>query len=245
MIILIRSLLISVLLSCLILVNTVVALESFSGYVIDNNINVRADANTSSPVICTVTKGADIEIISEKYDWYKIVLPKSASLYVKKSLVESVDKKTGRVEKDYVNIRLLPNESSAILGKLRKNEIIAIRDDSADWYKIAPTDSCSGWIHKKFVEKSIAEKPASNVLEVAAKEEYVLLEGVIQPYGKVISRVGTHKLVTKDYNIVLLQGNLYNLNSYTYHKVKITGKPVAALKQKYPVIEIIKMEALD
>lgn len=242
---LIRSFLLAVLLSSLILAGTSAAFEQFSGYVTDNNINIRADANTSSSVICTITKGTGIDIISEKYDWFKIVLPKSAPLYVKKSLVESIDKKTGRVEKDFVNIRLLPNESSAILGKLQKNEIIAILDDSGEWYKISPTDSCSGWINKKFVEKSIADKPASNVLEAAVKEEYILLEGIIQPYGKVISRVGTHKLVTKDYNIVLLQGNLYNLNSYTYHKVKITGKPVATVKQKYPVVEIIKMEALD
>jgi uncharacterized protein YgiM (DUF1202 family) len=221
------------------------ALEPFTGTVNDNNINIRADSNTSSQIICNVPKGTEVEVLSEKYDWYKIKLPKNAALYVKKTLIEPIDKKTGKVDKDNVNMRLAPNESSAILGRLDKAEIIAILEDTGEWYKILPNDKSFGWINKKFVDKTVITAPESNVLETASKEEFLIFEGIIQPYGKVLNRVATHKLITKDYNIILLRGTPANLNTYTYHKVRITGKPVLAPKQKYPVIEIIKMEALD
>ncbi len=117
-----------------------------------NNINVRFDSNVTSQVICNVDKGKKVEIVLEKYDWYKIELPKIAPSFVKKTLVEPIDEKTAKGLKDSINIRLAPNESSPILGKINKNEIINVLQDLGEWYKIEPTVSSFGWIHKKFVD---------------------------------------------------------------------------------------------
>lgn len=202
-----------------------------------DNINVRFDSNINSQIICNVHKGEGVQIVSEKYDWYKIKLPKTAALFVKKTLVEPIDEKTAKGLKDNINIRLAPNESSPILGKINKNEFINILQDSGEWYKIEPTVNSFGWIHKKFVDIDKEEsKP---------KDDFVVIEGIIQPYGKVIKRIATHKLITKDDNIFLLKGTPGNLNVIIYHKVKITGKSISSPKEKYPVIKIIKIEVLD
>lgn len=221
----------------------------FYGIINNDNINLRTDSNTSSQIICKINKNTPVEIIQEKYDWYKIKLPKTTGLYVRKDLITSIDEKTAKASKDNINIRLQPNESCPVLGQIHKNEIVTILSDNGEWYKIEPAGNSFGWIHKKFVNKnaetniSIAE-PAAPPEDICEKDN-VILEGTIQPYGKVINRIATHKLVTKDFKIFLLKGNPSNLNTLIYHNVRITGKEILPKKERIPVIEIIRMEALD
>jgi uncharacterized protein YgiM (DUF1202 family) len=71
---------------------------AFTGVVNTADINVRADANTNSPVICKLTKDQAVEVILERYDWYKIELPKQAGAFVKKSLLKQIDEKTAKAK---------------------------------------------------------------------------------------------------------------------------------------------------
>ncbi|MFH1441546.1 MAG: SH3 domain-containing protein [Candidatus Omnitrophota bacterium] len=221
----------------------------FYGVINSNNINLRSDSNTSSQIICKINKNTPLEIIQEKYDWYKIKLPKIVPLYVRKDLITLIDKETAKASKDNINIRLEPNESCPILGQIRKNEIITILGDSNGWYKIEPVDNSFGWIHKKFVDRIAKDNAPMTAPIVPAKdickEGSIILEGTIQPYGKVINRIATHKLVTKNFKIFLLKGNPSNLNTLIYHNVQITGEEIIPKKEKYPVIEIIRMEVID
>lgn len=224
--------------------------SAFLGTINKENINIRSDSNTLSPIICQTEKNTVVEVVSEKYEWYKIKLPKNAACYVKKELLSRIDNKTAKITRENVNIRLAPNESSPIIGKINAGEVVAILSDDGLWYKISATNDTFGWVHKKFITKPFFEKQAeeksNTVLSVANPlNESIILEGIIQPYGKVFKRAAAHKLITKDYDIYLLKGIPANLNALTYHKVRITGKAIPALKQKYPVIEIAKMEALD
>lgn len=228
--------------------------SAFQGEVNSNNINIRSDSTSNAQGICTVSKGERIEVILELYDWYKIRLPKNAPSYIKKSLAEcfnlAQDSKTclsAKISKDRVNIRLKPSESSAILGKLNKDEVVNIIEDDKGWYKIEPTASSFGWIHKKFVnkvssqEKSIQKNPEdANLLKPkeGTRNKNIAIEGIIKPYGKIIKRIATHKLITADNKIYLLRGNKESLDALNYHKVKIMGKIIDAPKEKYPVIEI-------
>lgn len=222
----------------------------FTGAIKSGGINVRSDSNTSSEVICKLDKEAIVDVISEKYDWYKIKLPKSTVCYVKKTMVDTIDHKTGKISKENVNVRLGPGESFRIIGKADMNEVVSILADSGEWYRIGPTENTFGWVNKKFVNKTYLENTAedkskSQISEANPLNEPVILEGIIQPYGKVINRIATHKLITKEYDVYFLKGNPDNLNPLTYHRVRVTGKSIPSPKQKYPAVEIIKMEALD
>lgn len=231
---------------------------AFSGQINSDNINVMVDATVNSSIVCILSKGAVIDVVSEAYDWYKIRLPKEAPSYVRKDLVECINTDpitnpgkclSAKVIKDRVNIRQAPSESSWILGKINKLTVVNIVSDDGDWYRIQPVYQSYGWVNKKFINKNIAvllkhEEPA------IAKKDLVLpgqliIEGTISPYGMVLWRTATHKLITSDNKVYFLKGNRKSLNSLNYCKVKVTGKLINTSNTKYPIVEIDMVEVLN
>ncbi len=79
----------------------------------------------------------------------------------------------------------------------------------------------------------------------AAEGKNTIIEGIIKPYGIVFKRPATHKLITSDNKIFLLKGNKKSLDQLNYHRVKVIGKVTGPDSQKYPIIEIEKIEELD
>lgn len=231
---------------------------AFHGQINADKINIRSDATVGSKIICIMNKGEPVEVIKDSYDWYKIRLPGNAPSFIRKDLVYPINEKTAKVIKDTVNIRLRPNESSPILGKAGKNEVINILEEKGGWYKIEPLSNSFGWVHKKFVsrvetpDRKEAIKVTKEVREenkivspIGPPDEIIITEGIIKPYGKVIKRTATHKLIAADNRVFLLKGNKASLDTLNYHKVKVTGKLVLPQKQKNAIIEIQKIEALD
>lgn len=237
---------------------------SFKGEINSDNINIRQDSTVNAPIICNVDKDSRVEVISDFYEWYRIRLPKFAPSYIKKSLVECIFYEepqinracqNGRVLKDRVNVRLSPNENSPILGQIDKNETVNIIQEESDWYKIEPIKESFGWIHKKFVSPVTTEveepvnetsSPKDNkIKDIAAPEESITVNGLITPYGKIIKRIATHKLLSADKEVFLLKGEKRSLDAYNYRKAKVTGKRVVLPKQKYPLIEVKILEEID
>lgn len=212
-----------------------------------NNINIRSDATVSSEIICRVNRNERLEVILESYDWYKIKLPRNAPSFIKKNLASISDEKTARVIKDNVNIRLKANESSPIIGKAKKDEAVNMLYDKGEWLKIEPVLNSFGWIHKKFVDKVIVlnneGEAKTSGAPLSSQENTIIIAGTIKP--KVIRRIATHKLLTEDNKLLLLKGNEEKLNSFNYRKAKVTGKLIVPNKQKYSIIEIDKIGALD
>jgi len=231
------------------ILNSVFAQEfiAFQGEINGNFINVRSDSTTSAESICKVNKGERVEVILELYDWYKVRLPESASVFIKKDLTRPIDEKTARVAKDNVNIRLGANESSPIIGRAQKGEIINVFKERAEWYEIRPTNDCFGWINKKFVSKINIIKAEEVKIEKnkQADSSVTTVEGLIKPYGRFIKRIATHTLTTEDKKIFLLKGDRETLNSLNNQRVKLAGKIIPTTREKYPVIEIEKVELLE
>ena len=233
----------------------------FQAEVIDSNINIRSDSTVSSPVICQVNKGQRLTVAFEHYNWYKVRLPKDTPVFIKDDFVAPLDSKTARVTKDRVNIRLGPGNSSPVIGMAKKEEILNVLGRTQGWYKIEPLDSCFGWINKQFTKKlTDMPKPIEQaktqdiarvenkigILDNPSKDSGALtVIGIINPYGMVLKRITTHKIITGDKKIFLLKGDKENLNALTYRKVKITGKVISKPQEKYPIIEVNLLEALD
>ena len=231
----------------------------FQGIVNADKINIRSDSTVSSQIICNLNKGKRVEVVKELYDWYKIKLPKNAPSFIRSDMISAINDKTARVIKDKVNIRLKPNESSPVLGRVDKNEIINILKTRDGWYGIEPVINSFGWINKKFVDKlpskeiftetktatvdNIDEAKTDKILDKIADQENIAVEGIIMPYGKFFKRQATHKLTSQDGKLFLLKGNKKSLNTFNYRKVKIVGKLTNLAKQKYPIIEISSIEA--
>lgn len=226
--------------------------SSFQGKINADNINVRSDSTVSAEIICKVNRGDPLEVVLELYGWYKIRLPKNAPSFIKKDLVIPLDEKNAAVTKDNVNIRLRADESSPIIGKAKKGDLLNVVRDNQDWLKIEPIDNSFGWVHKKFVDRAPDVNKVKR-LQLAGRteedkgqlsQEDLTVEGMLNP--KVIKRIASHKLIAQENKLFLVRGDKEKLNSFNYRKVKISGKLIASdNKQKLPIIEVNEIEALD
>ncbi|MGA2774774.1 MAG: SH3 domain-containing protein [Candidatus Omnitrophota bacterium] len=227
--------------------------RKFNGEISSDNINVRADTTVSSEVICVLKSHDTVEVSAELYDWYRIRLPKNAPSFVKKSLFECLPLEpscsSAKATKDRINVRLKPSENSQILGKVNKDEIVNVLGDANGWFQIEPIRNSFGYVNKKFVKP--AQKPESKpgpeliptpVLDLPSPD-LVAITGIIQPYGRIFGRQATHKLVSLD-KTYLLKGNKKSLDAINYNKVKVTGK-LSGYQGKYPIIEIVSIEAVE
>jgi uncharacterized protein YgiM (DUF1202 family) len=235
----------------------------FKGEVNEDNVNIRCDSTVVSQPICTVKKGGRLDVVLEKYDWYKVRLPKSAPVYIKKTLVECIASKNieslnpdissktfkrcqnAKVLKDRVNIRLNPSEQSAILGVADKDTIVSIVSETQEWYRIEPIENSFGWIHKGFVEKVPSRDKFKEKTKEIIPQESITVEGTIKPYGKLFKRTPTHKLVTLDNMTFLLKADKKSLDKFNYQKAKVSGKIISDSNQKYPTLEVKILEVID
>ncbi|MDD5116051.1 MAG: SH3 domain-containing protein [Candidatus Omnitrophica bacterium] len=227
----------------------------FEGQVNATGVNVRVDSTVNSKSACILDKGELVDVVSEAYDWYKIRLPKEAPSYIRKDLLECIDKDVSRcssakITADRVNVRLEPDESSWIVGQVAKSTVVNVIQSEGDWYKIEPVPQSYGWVHKKFIDKEIVvlERVPSHQdapVEPETKDGQVTIEGAISPYGMVLWRKATHKLITSDKKVYLLKGNRKGLDNLNYYKVRVTGKIISPESSRYPIVEIAGIEVLN
>ncbi len=239
----------------------------FTGRINANNINVRVDATIGAPVVCALDNGQLVEVVWKAYGWYKIRLPKTAPSYIKKNLVECINRDASlpepakclnaKVTGERVNIRLGPSESFWILGKVDKLTVVNILAGQGAWYKIEPVHQSYGWVNKKFVDKDRSQttvlQPMALVLQPVvlpkgsqtAVLQPVVVKGMVSPYGVVLWRTATHKLITAGNKIYFLKGNRKGLDSLNYHRVKVTGKLISPANSKYPIIQVAIIEVLN
>jgi SH3-like domain-containing protein len=215
-----------------------------------DDVNIRADATINSAIIAKLKKDQPIEIVSEFFDWYKISLPKDAPSYVRKDLTDCISTvetpcNQAKIAKERVNIRIGPAETYPIIGKANKSDPIIIVAEKGSWYKIIPLPNNYGWVNKKFIVKTIAaaEKKENLSSDKAADGAFRII-GIIKPYGKIIRRKATHKLISEDNTIFLLRGEKARLDALSQRKVKITGNKITCAGQKYPMIEILEIEEI-
>lgn len=233
----------------------------FLGEVNSDGINIRSDSTTGSGIICTTKKSDTLEVLSQRYDWYRVRLPKYAPSFVSKDLVDLIEenplvnnpqenkKRYGSISKEKVNIRLAAGTDSAVIGKADKNELVTIVAEEAGWYKIIPINNSYGWVHKKFIGKRppvISEPPRAVEKPKPPTQSYsITINGEIRPYGKIFGRKGSHKLITTDNNVYLLKGNKKSLDTLNHRMVKVTGNLISGANEKPGIIAIEKVELLD
>lgn len=208
-----------------------------------DDINIRSDSTASAEIICKVNKNEPLDVLSELYGWYKVKLPPGAPSFIKKDFVALDEGKTAKITKDNVNIRLRPDISSPILGKLNQDESVNVLQEFGEWYRIEPVKNSFGWIHSNFVNK-IEEKKIKLAAEKKneAIQEQITVEGIIKP--KTLTHLATHKLTTQDNKLYLLKSNKEDLDSFNNRKVRIIGK-LEDPARKNPIIEVEKIEALN
>jgi len=113
---------------------------------------IRIDSAVFSDMLGKVPKDFPLEIIDEKYGWYKIRTPRDFSGFVYSSYIEVIDENRGISKADNLNIRTGPSVKTPVIGRLNKQDEIKIIAEKDGWYKITLYPYGYAWVHKNSVE---------------------------------------------------------------------------------------------
>ena len=144
------------------------------GFIRDDGANVRAGDSINFESLCRLKKGDPVKVIGERYSWFKILLPKSACLYIKSDYIEFNNERSsiGTVRAMHVNLRAGPDTKYSIIGQISEPEKINIISEENWWYKIEPPVGTVGWVHSdlitfdlELINLSGAERDEAGVLQ--------------------------------------------------------------------------------
>lgn len=147
-----------------------------SGVVNVNGLNVRSGASLTSPVIGTVSSGAQVTVHEKIGDWYKVSLVlngRSTNAYVFAQYVTMTGSSGGGsssgsntpapsgtegiVNTAALNVRSGASTSTTRIGCITKNTKVTILSVSGDWYKISTTingKSITGYVFSTYITKT-------------------------------------------------------------------------------------------
>jgi uncharacterized protein YgiM (DUF1202 family) len=118
-----------------------------------DNANVRVDSTTTSPSLGNLAQNDIVEVLDEKYGWYKIILPKKFSCYVSAEYVKEIAPGKVEVTGSKVNLRAKPALKSDILGQAQKGATFVMIEKTDQWVKIQGYPYIKGWVHSMFLKK--------------------------------------------------------------------------------------------
>lgn len=252
--------------ACCLIGITIAAAQDFPflGTITEEGINVRAGSNVNYESLFKAAKGTKVVVRGKSYNWYRVSLPDGAQCFISAKYVKRLTADGGQILADRVNVRARPGESYAILGQLRKGQMVVIRERLKDWLAINPPDNCFGWIHEKFVrfdssyvEPAVAEsaKPTQQIeaaverskttvsaLTVAAPASFEAV-GVVAPRGKLLfKRRGSHQLLIDKKPAYYLEGDRDFLDRFINLKVRISGTK-EDLRANLPLIKVLNISS--
>lgn len=222
----------------------------FQGQVNADSINIRSDSTVSAELICKVNKGDYLEVVSELYNWYKVKLPVGAPSFIKNNLVKFLGSDVLEISKNRVNIRLRPNMSSPIVGKIEKGERVKYLAHRGRWLKVEPTGKSFGWIHTKFVDKITPVDRLENIEMSQAVEEDKQGVDILEPESEGLSIVskprstGLHpwRSLERDKDSITVSGLLKRkfIRTVATHKLITDDRTVFLLRDDKERLDLFK-----
>ncbi len=134
--------------------------------IIKDAVNLRTDSTISSLSIGKLSRGQILEVLQEKYDWYKVQLSKDFACYVYKDFFEKAQGNLWMCKGDNVNVRLKPSLGSAIIGRVKCQDLVEVKSIKGDFLEIVPPAGTGAWVHKKMavVWEEKEEYPKDNII---------------------------------------------------------------------------------
>lgn len=121
--------------------------------VVKDGINIRVDATVLSFSLGVLDEGDSVEVVSKKYEWYKIIIPRKINCYVAKEFFRKLSDDNGQVMVMGLNLRAQPALNSYIIGKVYRGETFKVVGEEGDWYAIQGYPRAYGWVHENFLMK--------------------------------------------------------------------------------------------
>ena len=133
-------------------------------YVSASSLNMRKGPSTSYSVITTLTKGKEVEVISEENGWAKINHNSKTGYVSSKYLSDEKPVKITikYVNADSLNIREGAGTSYKILGTYKKGQEVKVVSIDGDWAKIQYEDGYAYISNKYLVDKMPTDSENDN-----------------------------------------------------------------------------------
>ncbi len=123
---------------------------------------IRRDSTVFSEEIYKIPENRTFKIIDDKYEWYKVIIPKNMPAYVYSEYLKISKGNQAKSATNNLNVRSEPNLKAPIIGRLKKDDWVTVYGQTGKWSKIEAYPYCTGWIHKKNVKilpKKVVKKP--------------------------------------------------------------------------------------
>ncbi len=131
--------------------------------VVKDQATVRVDSTASAKALGIINKGDQVQILGEKFDWYRIILPARFPCFVFGDLTEAASEGRVKITATNVNLRSGPSLESPVIGKPEKGAIFVLISSSGDWLKIENNSQARGWVHKLFLKQKVDSKDLASL----------------------------------------------------------------------------------
>jgi len=212
--------------------------QKIEGRIKKEGINIRVDSTVNSLSLGKLKKNERVEVIGEKYEWYRILLPSRFHCFVASRYLKRLKKDQAKCITSSVNIRYQPSLKSIVVGKLEKNNIVKIQEYRKDWSKISCYPYSYGWVHKNFVELSSSTTCLKKKKKEDKKEKKdnikkdinsqitkpPLAEGIFKKLRKNLARDINYFIENRGGIVLLKVNQRLNPAFFLNRKVKVWGK---------------------
>ncbi len=128
-----------------------------TGTVTCSVLNVRSGGSTSDPVITTVSKGTELEIISSENGWYAISINGTTG-YVSAEYVSTdgsgsiaISGQSGSVNVSVLNLRSGASTSYSVIGTLYMGDTVSITESNNGWYGVTTASGATGYVYAQYI----------------------------------------------------------------------------------------------
>lgn len=179
--------------------------QAFTGRIVGNGVRMRLLPDVDSAIIQELAKDDLVVVLEEKNDFYGIEAPADMKAYVFRSFVlDNV------VEGNRVNVRLLPELSSPVIGHLNTGDKVngTISDQNSKWLEIAPPKNTRFYIAKEFIEKiggpeikSVRDKKKTSVVQLMESANHITQSELAKPFDDIdFDRLtSSYQVIIQDY----------------------------------------------
>ena len=184
-------------------------------YVSASSLNMRKGPSTSYSVITTLTKGEEVEVISEENGWAKINHNSKTGYVSSKYLSDEKPVKITikYVNADSLNIREGAGTSYKILGTYKKGQEVKVVSIDGDWSKIQYEDGYAYISNKYLVDKMPTDSENDNK-DNNVVGDVIINENLNYSFDAMVDY--EYKLSQQGYNRIKANLSTNNQNSTKY-----------------------------
>ncbi|MBM3196140.1 MAG: hypothetical protein FJZ62_05280 [Chlamydiae bacterium] len=179
--------------------------KAFTGKVVGNSVRLRLSSELDSPIIKELAKGDLLVVSGEKNEFYAVEPLLDMHAYIFRSLVLD-----GVIEGNRVNVRLLPDLESPIVGHLSAGDKVEgkICEKQPKWLEITVPNKTRFYVAKEYVDyaggpelKAIRDRKKIELSKHIEKTENFTQIEMVKPFNEIdFDKVAhNYQLVSQEY----------------------------------------------